>query len=251
MSTLGNLYADLAGYYDQFCAEVDYAEQCDFARRAFDCFASSNGQVYLDLACGTGQHLLYMKEQGFTPWGLDNSPEMLSQAALRCPEAHLLLCDLAAFEQRAEFDLITCFLYSIHYSHPLASLAETLHRAWLALKPGGIFIFNSVDARGIRNDDGIITRVRDGDDQLTFQSAWRYKGEGDVLDLSLSITRASAGERQSWRDHHTMTATTLPELMTMLGDVGFEVTMLEHDYQRMMPWDQESSNAIIIAHKPS
>lgn len=250
MSTLGNLYADLAGYYDQFCAEVDYKEQCEFARRVFDGFSSSNGKVYLDLACGTGQHLLHMQQHGFTPWGLDNSPDMLRQAALRCADAELLLCDLAAFEQDSQFDLITCFLYSIHYSHPTASLEETLRRAWRALKPGGVFIFNSVDARGIRNDDGIITRVKDGDSQLSFQSAWHYKGEGEVLDLSLSITRESAGQRQSWRDHHTMTAITLPQLNAALESIGFEVTMLEHDYARMTEWDGVSSNAIVVASKP-
>lgn len=249
MSTLGNLYADLAGYYDQFCAEADYKEQCDFARRAFDCFATSDGMVYLDLACGTGQHLFHMRNHGFTPWGLDNSSEMLRQAALRCAEARLLLCDMAAFEHDSEFDLITCFLYSIHYSHPTAALEETLRCAWRSLKPGGLFIFNTVDVRGIKNDAGVITRVQDGAHQLSFQSAWNYRGEGDVLDLSLSITRESGGERQSWRDHHTMTATTLPQLIEMLERVGFELTLLEHDYQSMRAWDGRSFNVIVVAVK--
>lgn len=250
MSIPGNLYADLAGYYDQFCADVDYAEQCDFARRAFDCFASSGGRVYLDLACGTGQHLLHMRNHGFIPWGLDNSPEMLRQAALRCADARLLLCDLAAFEHDGEFDLISCFLYSIHYSHPMASLEETLRRAWTALKPGGLFVFNTVDARGIRNDEGIITRVKEGAAQLSFQSAWHYRGAGDVLDLNLSITRDSAGAQQRWHDHHTMTATTLPQLMDVLESIGFQLTILEHDYQRMRVWNGDSFNAIVLATKP-
>lgn len=246
----GNLYADLAGYYDQFCAEVDYAEQCAFARRVFACFSTSGGRDYLDLACGTGQHLLDMAAHDFSPSGLDNSAAMLSRAAQRCPQAQLLLCDLAAFEHREAFDLITCFLYSIHYSHPLTALAETLRRTWRALKPGGVFIFNAVDARGIRNDSGITTKVVDGDSQLSFQSGWHYRGQGDVLDLSLSITRASVAGVENWRDHHTMTAVTLPVLQGMLKETGFDVTLLEHDYQVMAPWDETSFNAIVVAYKP-
>lgn len=115
MHTPGNLYADLASYYDQFCNEVDYTEQCEFAARAFDCFACSGGRDYLDLACGTGK-------------------------------------------------------------------------------------------------------------------------------------QDSSQGRQSWRDHHTMTALTLPQLSTMLESTGFEVTLLEHDY-RVMPWDEKSYNAIVIAAK--
>jgi SAM-dependent methyltransferase len=244
------LYGDLAVYYDQFCAEVDYAEQCAFARRAFDCFAVSGGREYFDLACGTGPHLRDMADHGFVPSGLDNSAQMLSQAALRCPQARLFLCDLSAFEQQAEFDLITCFLYSIHYSHPLASFAETLRRAFQALKPGGVLIFNAVDARGIRNDDGITTRLKDGDSQLSFQSAWNYRGEGEVLDLNLCITRESPQGTQSWRDHHTMTAITFPQLKQMLTQTGFDVTLLEHDYTTMQPWNGTSFNVLVLACRP-
>ncbi|MEX2332760.1 MAG: class I SAM-dependent methyltransferase, partial [Pseudohongiella sp.] len=129
----GNLYTDLADYYDQFCAEVDYAGQCAFAVRVFDAFAQSGGRDYLDLACGTGPHLQEMTRLGFVPTGLDNSAAMLAQAQVRCPQANLLLCDLAAFEQVYRFDLISCFLYSIHYSHPLNNFAETLRRAFCAL----------------------------------------------------------------------------------------------------------------------
>ncbi|KJS08045.1 MAG: hypothetical protein VR73_07015 [Gammaproteobacteria bacterium BRH_c0] len=260
MPATGNLYADLSGYYDQFCAEVDYAGQCDFALRAFECFASSGGRdslgrdsfgrEYLDLACGTGQHLLHMQGLGFVPSGLDNSAQMLEQAAARCPGAQLLLCDLAAFEQVAAFDLITCFLYSIHYSYPTTALAQTLSCAWQALKPGGVFIFNAVDARGIRNDNGIMTRVADGAGVLSFQSGWYYRGEGDVLDLRLSITRESAADTRHWRDHHTMTAVTLPTLEKMLEEAGFDVTLLEHDYSVMSPWGGQNFNAIVVAVRP-
>ncbi len=247
----GNLYADLSGYYDQFCAEVDYAEQCAFAERAFECFALSGGREYLDLACGTGQHLLHMLNRGFAGTGLDNSAAMLELAQARCPAAHFLLCDLAAFEQVARFDLITCFLYSIHYSHPTAALQQTLFRAWQALKPGGLLLFNTVDAGGINNQRSTMTTVIDGDVQLSFESGWRYRGEGETLDLLLGITRESAAEGlKRWTDHHTMTAITLPQLQAMLTDIGFEVTLLEHDYQRLLPWNGKSFNALVAARRP-
>jgi SAM-dependent methyltransferase len=247
----GSLYADLSAYYDRFCAEVDYAEQCEFAQRVFDGFASSGGRDYLDLACGTGQHLRHMQQRGFTASGLDNSAQMLELAQQRCPDAQLLLCDLAAFDQRSAYDLITCFLYSIHYSHPLSSLTQTLQRAWRALKPGGVFIFNAVDAAGIHNDNKTITQLTDGDSTFTFQSAWHYCGTGEVLDLVLTIRRESTAGIQRWSDQHTMTATSLLQLRTLLEEVGFEVTVLEHDYSLMRMQTARSFNAILIACKPA
>ena len=245
----GDLYADLAGYYDQFCAEVDYAGQCAFAVRVFDAFADTGGRDYLDLACGTGRHLQEMARLGFNPAGLDNSPAMLTQAQSRCPEAQLMLCDLAGFEQVEGFDLISCLLYSIHYSHPRQQLAETLRRAWLALKPGGVFVFNTVDADGARQQHDVVTRLQTADAHLTFTSGWYYSGQGEDLDLRLSIRRQSAQHTQVWHDRHTMTAITLPALKQQLMATGFEVTLLEHDYDRLMPWDGNSFNAIVVACK--
>ncbi len=251
MSQPAALYADLASYYDRFCAEVDYAEQCAFAQRVFRTFASSPGMDYLDLACGTGRHLQLMQQQCFAPHGLDNSAGMLEQAALRCPQASLQLCDLAAFTQQACYDLITCFLYYLHYSHPTAAVVETLRRSHAALKPGGVLLFNTVDVRGIQNDAGVTTRLEEGDVSLRFQSAWHYRGSGEVLDLNLTIDRNDSSSKTQWRDHHTMTALTIPQLQTLLLQLGFEVEVLEHDYSTLRSWDGVSANAIFVACKPT
>lgn len=245
----GNLYTDLANYYDQFCAAVDYVEQCDFAERAFACFSSSGGRDYLDLACGTGQHLMQMQQRGFVSSGLDNSAHMLAQARTRCPEAQLYLCDIAQFDHVAQFDLITCFLYSIHYSHPTTALEQTIRRTWHALKPGGIFLFNAVDIAGIRNDKRVVTQLQQGQDLLRFESGWEYCGEGDVMDLFLRITKETPAISQSWSDHHTMTAVTFLQLHTMLEKVGFEVNMLENDYSVLQTMTDKSFNAIVVASK--
>lgn len=250
MASAGNLYTDLARYYDQFCAEIDYAGQCAHARRVFTIFAASSGRRYLDLACGTGQHLLDMQQHGFEPHGLDNSAEMLARAALRCPEAQLQLCDLAAFGQRDHFDLITCFLYSLHYSHPTTALAETLRRSFAALKPGGVLLFNAVDARGVQNDPGVTTRLQDGAAELSFRSRWHYPGYGEALDLHLTISRQTPAALQQWHDQHRMTALTFPQLQELLERAGFDVTVLEHDHELLRGWDGKSHNAIFVACKP-
>jgi len=253
MSAVNSLYADLSLYYDQFCAGVDYAQQCDFAERALQCFGESGGRDYLDLACGTGPHLHFMQQKGFHCYGLDNSAQMLELAQQRCPQAQLLLSDLAAFDYDRQFDLISCFLYSLHYSHPIAALCETLRRAYQALKPGGVFIFDLVDKEGIRNSEGVVSHADCPQGALRFQSGWRYRGHGDVLDLNLSIELASnsdsdnASGKQSWSDHHVMTAITIVDVKSLLQKTGFDVTLLEHDYSRLQEWRGENFNVIVAA----
>lgn len=251
----GNLYADLSVYYDFFCAEVDYAEQCAFAKRAFDCFANAGGHHYLDLACGTGAHIAQMLSYGFRATGLDNSAAMLQQAAARCPQAEFLLSDMSALRKSDTFDLISCFLYSIHYSHPVSSLKTTLKRVFDALRPGGVFIFNTVDIKGITSRHFVNTQVKTDSTLLSFESGWIYSGQGDAMELQLSITQEALGEdglvaRRTWQDRHVMTAVSIHDIKTWLLSAGFEVTLLEHDYSLLKPWSGQSFNIIVVACKP-
>ena len=249
MAEQNQLYLDLSHYYDQFCNHIDYAEQSDFAVRAHQCFATSGAHQYLDLACGTGQLLKLMEDKGFNVTGLDNSQEMLTQAATRCPEVSLLLNDLAGYDNKNEFDLITCFLYSLHYSQSLASLNEAINRAYNALKTGGVFMFDMVDKNGIANDAGVATHIENDSEKLTFQSRWWYSGEGDDLDLYLSITRDNAEGVHTWNDHHHMTAVDITSVKARMTEAGFDVFILDRDYARLCEWDGEGANVIVVGVK--
>jgi SAM-dependent methyltransferase len=250
MTQRGQLYADLSHYYDRFCTNIDYAAQSDFARRAYALFCGAPSRDYLDLACGSGAHLVHMLQHGFIGTGLDNSTAMLALAEARCPTARFELKDMAELDHDNAFDLVTCFLYSLHYSHPASSLRQTLRGVWRALRPGGVFLFNAVDAQGIRNDEGIATELQDGDTLLRFQSAWHYSGAGEVLDLKLRISRTSPTSSTEWQDQHRMTALTIPTLQRWLEDCGFVVQLLEHDYETLLPWDGHSHNVLVAATKP-
>lgn len=250
MDTPGNLYADLAGYYDGFCHEVDYAAQAAFAERAFECFGAASGRACLDLACGTGQLLARLGERGFALTGLDNSAEMLAATARRCPGAELVLCDLAGFTQVSRFDLVTCFLYSLHYSHPVAALAETLRRVYRALTPGGVVMFDLVDCRGITNRHDIITRLQQAGADFTFRSGWRYSGSGEALELQVKISRQGAAGRRDWTDRHTMTATTIADVQALMEAEGFGVTILERDFATLRAWEGQSFNVVMVGQKP-
>lgn len=249
MPTLSPLYADLSGYYDRFCQDVDYAAQAAFTDRVARTFGDSGGQACLDLACGTGQLLAALQGRGYAVTGLDNSQAMLDQAARRCPGADWLCCDLAAFDTPGRFDVITCFLYSIHYSHPRAALRETLRRAFAALKPGGVLLFDLVDVAGIGQRDAV-TRLDEGEARFTFRSGWRYGGSGEALALHVSIERHDAAGVQRWTDEHRMTAIGIAEVRDAMRALGFAVTVLERDFGGLREWDGESFNVVMVGVRP-
>lgn len=129
------LYTDLSGYYDLMCVDIDYQAQSHAIRRLHQIFGNE-GKRHLDLACGTGPHVRHFLDAGYTSSGLDINQPMLDIAAQRCPEAHFSLQDMSSFEVDEPLDLITCLLYSIHYSDGLDKLGDCIASAHRALNEG-------------------------------------------------------------------------------------------------------------------
>nr|WP_275660397.1 class I SAM-dependent methyltransferase [Shewanella sp. Isolate13] len=241
------LYTDLSGYYDLMCADINYRAQSDCIRRLHQLFGN-RGLRHLDLACGTGPHVQYFIENGYQSSGLDINQPMLDIAKLRCPEAEFICHDMANFTVNEPLDLITCFLYSIHYSDGIEKLKECIRSAHAALNPGGMFCFNAVKKSRIDNSSVVSHSASHEDSKFVFSSGWYYSGDGEKQALKLSIEKTTAGVTQSWQDEHPMVAVGFAELKLLLQPY-FEVHILEHDYDRLMPWDGVSGNAIFACVK--
>lgn len=244
-----SLYADLSHYYDLLCSNIDYHEQCDFVLRANSLWGNG-GKQYLDLACGSGMLLAHFSDAGFSCNGLDISQDMLDMAADRCPSANLICLDMSEIDLHNSMDLISCFLYSIHYCSSVAALQKTFKNIYAALSPGGVFCFDAVDKDCIANDDGHYHYLTlPNHNQLRFQTRWHYSGEGDDLDLHIDI-RETAGESQRhYQEKHSMTAVNIINIRQMLENEGFEVQILEHDFARLREWQGENGNVVFCAVK--
>jgi ubiquinone/menaquinone biosynthesis C-methylase UbiE len=245
MSTV--LYTDLSRYYDLMCADIDYQSQSAWVYRLQQIFGNQ-GRHYLDLACGTGPHLAYFLEKNFECLGLDINQPMLDIAKQRCPQGDFMLGNMTDFSLNTGMDLITCFLYSLHYCPDIDALRRCLECVYQALNTGGLFCFNAVDKHTIDNQKFEHHVAQYEDSEFTFTSAWHYSGAGSQQILRLGIEKATAGRIQSWQDTHVMVAITFSEMQAMLAPY-FSVTVLSHDYTKLVPWDGQAGNAIFVCSK--
>lgn len=243
------LYSDFSEYYDALCAEIDYTEQCAYTLRCHQLFGV-HGQNYLDLGCGTGLHLRFFAEQGYTVAGLDLNQAMLDLTQQRCPEAQLLLQPMSSLSVECQFDLITCFLYSIHYSYPLDDFQQTLARVYAALRPGGLFVFDAVDKHHIQNDQGCYSRNTSGAESAEFASRWLHRAGNDFMDLQLQFKIATGSGQRIHQETHKMSAVGLPAVQQMLLDLGFEVMFFERDYSSIRVGGDNTTNALFCCIKP-
>ena len=251
------LYTDLSSYYDLMCADINYEEQSDYVRRVHQLFGNQNKNYryknYLDLACGTGPHIRYFIDFGYQACGLDINQPMLDIAQQRCPEAQFIQQDmsnfrLAHFKTTEPFDLITCFLYSIHYNQDIEKLKACIASVHSALNPGGVFCFNTVDKNTIDNRAGIKHTIEHNNSHFMFQSSWYYCGQGDQQALHLTIEKTTAGYKEFWQDQHPMVAVSFQHLQEFLQPY-FELHIFEHVYDKIVPWSESSGNAIFVCVK--
>ena len=241
------LYTDLSGYYDLMCADIDYRAQSHCIQRLQQLFGNG-GRRHMDLACGTGPHVRHFIDAGYTSGGLDINQPMLDRAALRCPEARFSVQDMCGFTLDRPVDLITCFLYSIHYSAELARLQACIASVYDALAAGGLFCFNAVDKHAIDNHSFVSHDATHADGLFSFSSGWHYSGAGEQQLLKLRIEKTVGDKSQVWHDEHRMVAVSFGELIELLQPT-FDVHVLEHDYEKIVPWNGTSGNAIFACVK--
>ncbi len=241
------LYTDLSRYYDLMCAGIDYREQSEHVHRLQRLFGNG-GRRYLDIGCGTGPHVRHFVDMGYQCCGLDIHQPMLDIAQQRCPQANFVQGDMRSFAVAEPFDLIACYLYSIHYSQNLAGLQGCIEAVHAALNSGGLFCFNAVDKRLIDNRDGVREEVIHADGHFQFLSGWRYNGDGDEQELLVRIERRVGDQLEVWQDRHPMVAVSFPQLQQLLAP-RFDVHIFEHQYDRIEPWAGSSGNALFVCEK--
>ncbi|HEX6685473.1 MAG TPA: methyltransferase domain-containing protein [Candidatus Limnocylindrales bacterium] len=95
----------------------------------------------LDVACGTGQHLLHLRDLFEHVEGVELSADMRAIAAERLgPQTPVHAGDMRTFDVGRKFDAITCLFSSIGYVQSVEELRATLRRFAAHLEPGGVLV---------------------------------------------------------------------------------------------------------------
>lgn len=111
----------------------------------FDLAGELSGKRLLDLGCGEGAELLDWAYKGAQVVGVDNSPVQLKAAQRFADQlgitCQLVLADILRLPEdllRGEFDIV----FSSWVTAWIGDPEKWFQNVYLALKPGGIFIFN-------------------------------------------------------------------------------------------------------------
>ena len=133
------MYAGTAKLYDRIYAFKDYSDEVAKITQIVEETLETGGRRLLDVACGTGAHLEYLKRR-FDAEGLDVSPELLAVARARNPELTFHQADMREFALDTRYDIVTCLFSSIGYMTTRTDLHCAIQRMTDHLVPGGILL---------------------------------------------------------------------------------------------------------------
>jgi len=140
------LHNNLAKYYDKIYSFRDYLDEAVRLQNLIIKYLESGGNSLLDVACGTGLHLRYLKDD-FSCTGVDVSKSMLKIARKNLKGVAFKEADMITLRLRKQFDVIVCLLSSIGYVKTVARLEKTIWNFSNHLKKGGLALIEPSHAK--------------------------------------------------------------------------------------------------------
>lgn len=191
----------------------------------------------VDLGCGDGTLLDHVVEDGCTAWGVDISSAMVDLARQRVPQADLRV---APAQDVALPSCVAVAATGEILNHVAAAesgaVAAMMQRAWTALEPGGIFLF-----------DVATSERQDSSHAAQRGASWRVEANTAVADGWLTRTIDTWHGQRHAREVHRIPLLDAMALQAELESLGFEVERLGgyDDYAFQMGWDG------FLARKPA
>ena len=215
-------YKNLAASYDRLTNDVDYEATVEFYMEILRREGLSPRTV-VDLACGTGSVTEILARKGYRVTGVDMSEEMLTEAAIKTMDMEqppMYSCQLLQnLRLPRGVDMAVCALDSLDYILDPADCKEAIRRAYKALNPGGIFIFDVNTPEKLRAMDDQV--FLDEDDDV--YCVWRgeFDEETNICSYGMDLFQR---EGNMWRrsfEEHREYAYSREQLTGFLKDAGF------------------------------
>jgi SAM-dependent methyltransferase len=132
--------------YYEIAFDMNRKQEVDFLVHCFRRFAKRPVGTVLDIACGTGPHLIRLAGRGYRMSGLDLSPDNIEflrqRAAAKALDVDLFVADMTRFRLPRPVDAAICMQDS--QGHLLTNEAILAHLRCVAraLRPGGLYVFD-------------------------------------------------------------------------------------------------------------
>jgi len=184
------------------------------------------GSRILDLGCGTGMSTAHFAQTGLQTFAMDHSAGMMTMLERRLIgtdyHVELLHQDMREVDYPEELDLIFCVGNVLNEVRSMRDLEVVFSRAYKALSPGKIFLFDMTTIRGLAEQFGNQEHVLEVSDRIlvTVQNFFNYESIAVTQRLICFVE----GNGDGWQRHDShliMRGFPYNPIVKLLENVGF------------------------------
>ena len=212
-----------ARYYDKIYSFKDYRKEAGYLAETIRTHQRSSGRRLLDIACGSGQHLVYLQEW-FTVEGLDLSPDLLELARERLPGAPFHQADMADYDLGEKFDVLTCLFSSIGYLKTLERVRQAVACWEKHLVPGGVLLIEPWFAPEAWKTGSVHALLVD-EPELKIARFSTSKMDGRLSYVDFHYLVATPEDTQHFVERHELGLFETSEQLDILSQAGFEADL--------------------------
>lgn len=218
------MFTQSARYYDAIYASrgKDYEKEAQILTDLISSRKPAQGDKLLDVACGTGGHLMYLKES-FEVQGLDLDGAMLQIAHEKLPGIPLHEADMVSFSLPMEFDTVVNLFSSIGYAGTPERLAMAVSTMANHTKPEGLVVVEPwIYPEDFTPGKAHAVFIDQPDLKIARMDVSQVEGRLSILDFHYLV--AEQGEVRHFQERHEIGLFTHEEYFSAFEAAGLETT---------------------------
>ncbi|MBI3035816.1 class I SAM-dependent methyltransferase [Candidatus Woesearchaeota archaeon] len=219
------LYHELAKYYDMIYSWKDYKKEAHLIKKLVSRHKKSKGSELLDVACGTGGHLKYLKNS-FSCIGIDKNKEMLNIAKKKVRGVIFKQVDMINFTLNKKFDVIICLFSSIAYLKTYQNLEKSLKHFHKHLKSAGVMVIEGFITKSDFKPNHLYMDVYDGK-RLKIARIGTSKIKNGLMLAEMSYLIGEKGKINYFLENHELGLFNVNKVLKIIKKFGLMGTFIK------------------------
>lgn len=225
-------------YYHILYKNRDYKEAEAFIDKLINYLQPADDACFLDVACGTGRHSIYLNKKGYDVIGIDLSHNNIKKASKYNNESlKFIEQDMREPFKNNAFDFVLNLFTSFGYFKNEGDNQRVLDAAYKDLKQGGTLIIDFFNSKCVVNNLKYKEVKTCGGIKFNLHKTIK----NHIITKDIVFT--AEGKKQHFMEK--VKAYTLPELKEMLEKSGFSVINTFGSYN-FEPFNKDTSDRLII-----
>jgi SAM-dependent methyltransferase len=219
-----------AHVYDVVYSHLDYS---GMARLVEDLIRERNpgATSLLDMACGTGLHLVEWRPSFEEVEGADLDPALLDVARPRLPGVPLHVADFTDFDLGRRYDAVTCMFSAIGYAHTGERLDAAMAMMANHLNPGGVLVVEPWLLPAMIEPPFVRGHMVEQDDIVVLRSVrHQYRGDaesGGTSDMEFSYLVTTSEGTEFFAERHVMGVYPPERFLESMRNAGLQTEFID------------------------